>query len=413
MDLPIAEALVHIQGQLQALTGRMACPLSAALGRVLAADVVSPIDVPAHDNSAMDGYAFRAADGPVPRRSVVAATVLAGRPLPLQLAPGDAVRIMTGAVMPDGLDTVVPLELCQVDPTSATGLQLSWPEGSIAPGANRRLRGEDLAAGQVALPAGRRLQPPDLALLASLGLAEVSVRPRLRVAVFSTGDELRAAGEPLAPGCIYDSNRQGLLASLAGLGMDTLDLGLVPDDPAALARTLDAAIAGADVVLSSGGISAGDADHTRRLLAERGEMAFWKLAMRPGRPFAFGRLQAADGRPVWLFGLPGNPVAALVAFQVLVRDALLQLAGATPTPRPALPVRLRQALKKRAGRSEFLRGWVQPEADGHWSVGLAGGQGSGQLHSLAQANALILLSPEQTQLAAGETVPVWLFDGLH
>jgi molybdopterin molybdotransferase len=386
-------------------------PLMQARGRVLASDVISPIDVPAHDNSAMDGFAFASGEmqtGLTTELRVVA-TVYAGAPFNGTVAAGECVRIMTGAVMPAGLDTVVPQELC-----TATDSQVNIPPTTLRAGENRRHRGEDLSAGRPALLAGRLLRPADVGLIASLGLDQVHVVQRLRVAIFSTGDELRSAGQPLAPGCVYDSNRHSLMAAVQALGMQVVDLGLVPDDPEALQATLEAAIQQADVVLTSGGVSVGDADYTRALLARLGDVAFWKVAMRPGRPFAFGPLGAsAEAAPnSWLFALPGNPVAALVTFYVFVRDALLQLAGATPVPIPVLQARCTTAIRKRPGRTEYQRAIVEPASVGGWQVRLTGTQGAGVLRSMSEANALLVLRHEQGSVAAGEMVDVWLFDGV-
>ena len=407
-QLSLADARAAIAAALRPVGGEQTVPLTQALGRVLAADVISPIDVPAHDNSAMDGYAF---DGDALRVDAVTAltvagTVYAGAPFAGRVGAGECLRIMTGAVMPDGLDTVVPLELCRSD-----GRRVEIEAGVIRHGENRRRQGEDLARGKPALHAGRLLRPADLGLVASLGIGELKVARRLRVALFSTGDELRTLGQALEPGCVYDSNRYALMAALQRLGMEVVDLGLVPDDPAALQATLEAAVAQADVVLTSGGVSAGDADFTRTLLARLGEVAFWKVAMRPGRPFAFGPLRAA-GRSSWLFALPGNPVAALVTFYAFVRDGLLQLAGATPEPLPVLQARCSHAIRKRPGRTELQRGRLSAAADGSWQVQITGSQGAGILRSMSEANALVVLRHEQGSVAAGELVDVWLFDGL-
>lgn len=408
-ELSVDEARARVFAALRPVTEQGAVPLGQALGRVLAQPVVSPIDVPAHDNSAMDGYAFHgadlAADGPTALQALPQ-TLFAGALFDGTVARGQCLRIMTGAVMPAGLDTVVPIELCQVD-----GARVTLAAGAVRPGDNRRPQGEDLAKGRPALAAGTRLGPAELGLVASLGLTEVTVFRRLKVALFSTGNELRSPGEPLPEGCIYDSNRYTLMAALQRLGVEVLDLGLVPDDPAALHATLDRAIAEADVVLTSGGVSMGDADHTRDLLAVRGRIDFWKVAMRPGRPFAFGPLDGPAGRTAWLFALPGNPVAALVTFLVFARDALQVLAGATPRPLPALRARSAVAIRKRPGRSEFQRGIVEP-ADGGWSVRLTGSQGAGILRSMTEANALVLLGHGQGSVAVGDEVEVWLFDGL-
>ena len=407
-QLSVAQARAAIHAVLRPIAGSEVVALDAALGRVLHADLLSPIAVPAHDNSAMDGYAFAGgqlhADQPLTLQ--VIATVYAGRPHDGPLAPGQALRIMTGAVMPVGADTVVPQELCR-----AEGDLVHIEAGVIQPRENLRRRGEDLQVGQAALRAGRVLRAADIGLIASLGLGSVTVRRRLRVALFSTGDELRAPGQPLPPGCIYDSNRASLRAALQRLGVDIVDLGLVADDPAALQATFEQAVAQADAVLTSGGVSVGEADHTRALLARMGEVAFWKVAMRPGRPFAFGPLRAG-GKQAWLFALPGNPVAALVTFYAFAREALMVLAGATPEPLPVLQARSAAAIRKRPGRTEFQRGIVSLAADGGWQVRITGSQGAGILRSLSEANALVVLGHEQGSVAAGEPVDVWLFDGL-
>lgn len=408
-NISVPDAQAAIAAALRPIEGEETVALAHAVGRVLAGDLVSPIDVPAHDNSAMDGFAFdSAAMTPgAPTRLRRVATVYAGALFDGPVGAGECVRIMTGAVMPPGLDTVVPIELAKVDAGS-----VDFAATAVRTGENRRKRGEDLAQGQPALAAGRVLRPADLGLIASLGMAEVAVRRRLKVALFSTGDEVVAPGQPLPEGCIYDSNRFGLIGALQRLGVEVLDLGLVRDDPAALSATIDRAIAEADAVVTSGGVSMGDADYTRDLLAARGEVAFWKVAMRPGRPFAFGPLHGAGGKSAFLFALPGNPVAALVTFYVFVRDGLLKLAGATPHPVPSLTARSAVAIRKRPGRSEYQRGIVERAADGQWSVRLTGAQGAGILRSLTVANALVVLGPQQGSVAEGDAVEVWLFDGL-
>jgi molybdopterin molybdotransferase len=408
-NLSVAEARAAIHAALVPVSGVETVPLAQALGRVLAAEVVSPIDVPSHDNSAMDGFAFDgavlSADRAVTLQSV--GTVYAGTPFDGTVGAGQCLRIMTGAVMPAGCDTVVPQELCRTD-----GPQVTVEPGVIRPGENRRRRGEDLARGRAALPAGRVLRPADLGLVASLGFESVTVCRRLRVALFSTGNEIRSPGQPLDAGCIYDSNRYSLIGALQRLGVEVLDLGLVPDDPAALRATLQRAVAEADAVLTSGGVSVGDADYTRDLLAEMGQVAFWKVAMRPGRPFAFGPLRGTGGRTAWLFALPGNPVAALVTFYAFAREALLVLAGAQPEALVTLSARCATAIRKRPGRTEFQRGVVERSADGSWQVRLTGSQGAGILRSLTEANALVVLGHEQGSVAAGDPVEVWLFDAL-
>jgi len=409
-ELPVAAARAAIASALRPVTGTETVALRDALSRVLSSDVVSPIAVPANDNSAMDGYALRGADlladQPTALRALPGA-VFAGAADGGTLGAGECVRIMTGAVMPLGADTVVPIELCLVD-----GQLVTLQAGVLRAGDNRRQRGEDLALGGVALAAGRVLRPADLGLLASLGLSTATVRRRLRVALFSTGDELCTPGQPLGPGQIYDSNRYSLLGALHRLGIDVLDLGLVPDDPVQLQAAIDRAIAEADAVVTSGGVSMGDADYIRELLAKRGEVAFWQVAMRPGRHFAFGPLRGEAGKTAYLFALPGNPVAALVTFYAFVHDALLTLAGATPAALPRLTVKSAVAIRKRPGRTEFQRAIVSQAAGGGWQARTTGAQGAGILSSMSQANALLVLGHEQGSVAAGEDVEVWLFDGL-
>ena len=407
ISVEAARAAVH--AAIRPISGTETVSLTQALGRVLAANIISPIDVPAHDNSAMDGYAFDGAalqpGMALTLRSV--GTTMAGQPPITGVRSGECVRIMTGAVMPEGLDTVVPLELCKVHAD-----EVHIAPGVMHMGENRRRRGEDLAVGRAALQAGRSLRPADIGLIASLGLLEVSVMRRLRVAVFSTGDEVVSPGQPLPAHCIYDSNRYALIAAVQGLGMEPIDLGLLRDDPEALLAALQTASAQADAVITSGGVSAGDADYTRDVMSRLGSVDFWKVAMRPGRPMAFGTLHGDGAEPTWLFALPGNPVASLVTFYVFAREALLVLAGARPEPLPVLRARSVAAVRKRPGRTEFQRGHVSRGADGQWEVRSAGPQGAGILRSMSEANALVVLGHEQGSVAAGDLVDVWLFDGL-
>jgi molybdopterin molybdotransferase len=382
--------------------------LRAALGRVLAEDIVSTIDVPAQDNSAMDGYALRADDLAASGDTLlrVAGSGFAGGGIVGTVAPGECVRIMTGATMPAGLDTVVPQEFVRVD-----GDRIAIAAGVVRRGDNRRFAGEDLARGEVALEAGRLMRPADIGILASLGRAEVPVRRRLRVAFFSTGDELRSIGEPLAPGSVYDSNRYTLWAMLRRLDVEIVDLGVVRDEPAALDAAFRAAAAAADAVITTGGASVGEADHTRAVLASVGEAVFWRIAMRPGRPMALGRI-VSGGKTVIAFGLPGNPVAVMVTFYALVRDALLAMAGATVTPPILLRAAAVDAVRKKPGRTEYQRGFVEVSADGSLQVRVSGAQGSGILRSMSQANGLVVLGHDQGNVAPGDLVEVLMFDGL-
>ena len=406
--LPVAAAAEFLQRLAPRLSAVEKLAIRSALGRVLAEDIVSPIDVPAQDNSAMDGYAFRAADLAVAGETEfeVVGSGFAGGDVVAAIGPGQCVRIMTGATMPAGLDTVVPQEFVRVE-----GARIALAPGVVRQGENRRLAGEDLARGAIALAAGRLLRPADIGVLASLGRAEVPVHRRLRVAFFSTGDELRSIGEPLTPGSVYDSNRYTLWSMLQRLGVDVIDMGVVRDDPAVLEAAFRAAADAADAVITTGGASVGEADHTRMVLASLGDAVFWRIAMRPGRPMAVGRIDSA-GRSVIAFGLPGNPVAVMVTFYALVRDALLAMSGATPTPLLALRAASVAAVRKKPGRTEYQRGFVERAADGSLQVRVSGAQGSGILRSMSEANGLVVLGHEQGNVAAGDLVDVWMFDGL-
>ena len=406
--LPVAQAQDFIARLVPRVEAVESVAIRAALGRVLARDVVSPIDVPAHDNSAMDGYALRGDDlvAGGPTTLAVAGTGFAGTQFDGVVPPGQCVRIMTGAVMPSGLDTVVPQEF-----TTTDGDRVTIPAGVVRTGDNRRLKGEDLARGEAALAAGRRLTPADLGLLASLGRAEVPVWRRLRVAFFSTGDELRSIGERLDEGCVYDSNRYTIWGMLQRLGVDVIDMGVVRDEPAELEAAFRTAAASADAVITSGGVSVGEADHTKRIMKQLGDVLFWRIAMRPGRPMAIGRI--ADGtKEAILFGLPGNPVAVMVTFYAFVRDALLQMMGAAPQPLPLLRAASTTALRKKPGRTEYQRGIVSAAPGGGWQVAITGSQGSGILRSMSVANGLVVLHHGQGSVAAGELVDVIPFEGL-
>lgn len=402
--LPVAQAQEFIARLVPQVGAIESVALRSSLGRVLARDIVAPANVPAYDNSAMDGFALRGSDLAADRetRLVVAGTGLAGQAFSGDVPAGHCVRIMTGAVMPPGLDTVVPQEFTQTE-----GNQVRIAAGVVRCGDNRRLAGEDLAQGSAALAAGRVLRPADLGLLASLGQAEVPVYRRLRVAFFSTGDELRSIGEPLGAGCVYDSNRYTIWAMLQRLGCDVVDLGVVRDDPAALRTAFSQAAASADAVITSGGVSVGEADHTKAIMAELGDVLFWRIAMRPGRPMAIGRIDNAI-----LFGLPGNPVAVMVTFYAFVRSALRTMSGASDAELPALRAACTTALRKKPGRTEYQRGIVSRGADGRWRVAITGSQGSGILSSMSVANGMVVLHHDQGNVAAGDEVDVIPFDGL-
>ena len=418
--LPVETARALIRRAIAPVPTIERVALRTALDRVLAEAIISPIDVPAHDNAAMDGYAFdgtalSGGSGPGTDHAqlalVVAGEARAGHPFPQGCRAGECVRIMTGAPMPAGCDTVVPQEF-----VVRTGSNIAFDTQRIERGANCRRAGEDLARGQVALEAGRLVGPAELGLLASLGVAEVAVRRRLRVAFFSTGDELRSVGEPLTSGCVYDSNRYTLYGMLTRMNVEVLDLGVVRDVPDAIEAALRAAAASADVVLTSGGVSVGDADFTARMTATFGDVQFWQLAMRPGRPLAFGRLwpagHHAGGPGALFFGLPGNPVAVMVSFYQFVREALVTMSGAiAPTPLQFAAAST-APIKKRPGRTEFLRAIAARDATGQWSVTPVRSQGSGVLSSMSEANCFIALSHEQGDIAAGTPVDIMPFDAL-
>jgi molybdopterin molybdotransferase len=369
--------------------------------------VISPIDVPAHDNSAMDGYALRVADLATGAETVlrIVGTALAGGPYAGRVEAGQCVRIMTGGVVPDGCDTIVMQEAVR-----AAGDTVVIPPGQ-RPGQNLRRAGEDLKAGMAALTAGRLVRPAELGLLASLGIAEVPVWRRLRVALFSTGDELVSIGTQPREGEIFDSNRYTLYGMLTRLGCDVLDMGVVRDDPASLEAALRQAARNADAIITSGGVSVGEADFIRGLMARLGEVLFWKIAMKPGRPMAFGRI-GNDRDGAVLFGLPGNPVAVMVTFYQFVRDALLKMMGVSPLPAlPLLQVPCSSTLKKSPGRTEFQRGVLYRD-NGQWQVRSVGVQGSGVLRSMADANCFIVLEHERGSVNAGDLVSVQTMDGL-
>ncbi|MBS0346679.1 MAG: molybdopterin molybdotransferase MoeA [Proteobacteria bacterium] len=405
--LPVAVGRQLILDAVAPIEGVEHLPLREALGRVLAEAVISPIDVPAHDNSAMDGYGLRGADlhSDGPTTLQVIGSAYAGRPFPRAIGPGEAVRIMTGAPLPDGVDTVVMQEV-----VTSLDDQVTIPPGQRM-GQNVRKAGEDLRAGSPALPAGKLLRPAELGLIASLGISEISVRRRLRVAIFSTGDEVVPLGTIAREGEIFDSNRYTLFGMLTRLGVEVIDLGVVRDDPLALEGSFREAASIADVVITSGGVSVGEADFTRSMMNKLGEVLFWKIAMKPGRPMAFGHI-GADGDGAWLFGLPGNPVAVMVTFYQFARPALLRLAGVeAPGEPPELRAMCTVSIRKGRGRTEFLRGQLYAE-DGEWKVRTTGAQGSGILRSMTEANCFIVLGPGQGDVAAGDDVTVQILDGL-
>lgn len=392
--------------------------LDQAINRILAQDLLSPIDVPAADNSAMDGFAFNGkclGDQDKDVTLKVVGTAYAGKPYEGSVGNGECLKIMTGALMPPDCDTVIPQELTTCA-NSASNSLVTFKQNQLKVGENCRLKGEDLESGKPAISAGRLLRPSDLGLAASLGIAQLKVHRKLKVAILSSGDELRPLGKSLDVGSIYDSNRYSLTGLLNRLNLEIIDCGIVPDDPASLKAAFIEAATKADVLISSGGVSVGEADFTKQIMEELGDVGFWKIAMRPGRPMAFGVLKPVVGshakHKTLFFGLPGNPVAVMVTFYQFVRSALLQLNGASQTE-PLLTQAIAQAaIRKKPGRTEFQRAIMERGANGQPIVRITGSQGAGILRSMSEANCFVILQHDQGNVAAGEWVDVALFDGL-
>ncbi|MET0681919.1 MAG: gephyrin-like molybdotransferase Glp [Casimicrobiaceae bacterium] len=405
-SMPVERARELIRTFLVPVTATERIHIRASLGRILATDVRSPVAVPGHDNSAMDGYAVRFRDL-APDRATVLARVgesFAGKPSGAVVGAGQCVRIFTGGAMPQGADTVVMQERAHEEAGS-----VCIAAGAVGKeGANRRFAGEDLKPGQLVFRAGDLVHPAQLGMMASLGIGEITVFRRLRVAFFSTGDELKSIGTALGAGEIYDSNRYTIYGMLKRLDCELLDMGVVPDVPEALERAFAQAAAAADVVITSGGVSVGEADFVRDLLDKLGEVLFWRIAMKPGRPLAYGRIGGAH-----FFGLPGNPVAVMVTFYEFVQDALRVLQGRRDiAPRPTFKVPLAAPIKKVPGRTEFQRGILAPDGNGGFTVRTTGDQGSGILSSMAAANCFIVLPADTVNCAAGDLVDVQLLEGL-
>ncbi|HNV88480.1 MAG TPA: molybdopterin molybdotransferase MoeA [Methylotenera sp.] len=396
--MSVAQARLFIKQFLSPVREAETLPIRESLGRVLAEDIVSPSNVPNHNNSAMDGFAFKFSANL--KTLKIIGTAFAGQPFMGNLNAGECVKIMTGAVIPAGADTVVMQERIAIKSDRITLLE------ETKQGANVRLAGEDLRIGQTVLTKGHLMKPADLGLVASLGIAEIPVYRKLKVAFFSTGDELVGVENPLQEGQIYDSNRYTLYGMLTRLGAQISDLGNVPDDPAQLEATLLQAAQNNDVVITSGGVSVGEADYMKALLAKHGQVLFWKMNMKPGRPLAYGKIASAH-----YFGLPGNPVATMVTFYQFVREALLMLQGASPKPLPMLMVECTEPIKKATGRTEYQRGVLYDDA-GVWKVKPTGNQGSGILSSMSAANCFIVLDEAAGNHAAGELVKIQVLEGM-
>ena len=403
-SMPVEQAREYIKAFLAPVKETEKIGLMSALGRVLAEAIIAPHNVPNHDNSAMDGYGFNAddlaAEGTTQLK--VTGTAFAGNPLSGEFVRGACIRIMTGAALPAGVDTVIPQERVKVDGDS---IEIAEP---IKRGANVRYAGEDLAQGQIVLPVGHLIKPADLGLIASLGVGEIAVYRKLRVSFFSTGDELASIGSSLKTGQVYDSNRYTIFGMLTRLGVEIQDLGAIPDDPALLEKTLQQAAETSDVIITSGGVSVGEADFMKQLLQKLGQVLFWKIAMKPGRPLAFGKIGQAH-----YFGLPGNPVAVMVTFYQFVRQSLFILMGQpSPAALPMLNAVCVSPIRKLKGRTEFQRGILFLSDSGDWQVKTTGNQSSGVLSSMSQGNCFIVLDDDAGNVEAGTRVQVQLFDGV-
>ena len=402
-SLPVTAAWERIRAELHPVRGTAHVAVRTALDRVLARDVHSTVDVPASRNAAMDGYAVRGADLPATGEVQLTRvnTLYAGAAMDQPIAAGECVRIMTGAPIPPGADTVVMQENASADGNTITF------RGGETVGQHIREAGEDLSRGEVVLKAGQRIGPAELGMLGSLGLVEVPVYRRLRVAFFSTGDELRTAGSTLHPGQIYDSNRYTIHAVLQRLGVEATDMGVVPDDPDAMERAFADAASFADAIITSGGVSVGEADFVKEILGRLGEVGFWKIAMRPGRPLAFGTI--GDAR---FFGMPGNPVSVVATWYQFVQPALRRLMGEDPQMPTTFRVRTAARLRKRPGRTEFQRGILERDDTGELVVHTTGSQGSGILRSVSLANCFIVLAHDSGDVESGAYVEVQPFHGV-
>lgn len=395
--MSVAQARQFIQQFLTPVRETETVSVMQSLGRVLSADIISPCNVPNHNNSAMDGFAFKHSAGI--KLIKIIGTAFAGRPFAGAVKAGECVKIMTGAVIPAGADTVVMQEKTVTKSDCITVLE--------APnkGANVRLAGEDLKINQTVLAKGHVMTPADLGLVASLGIGEVAVFRPLKVAFFSTGDELVGVGQALGDGQIYDSNRYTIFGMLSRLGATISDLGVVPDKPDLLEQTLLKAASENDVVITSGGVSVGEADYMKALLAKHGQVLFWKINMKPGRPLAYGKVGASQDKSAHYFGLPGNPVSAMVTFYQFVQPALQALSGEACRPMPFFTVECTEPIKKATGRTEFQRGILFEEA-GVWKVKPLPNQGSGVLSSMSLANCFIVLDDTVGNCTTGQTVKV-------
>lgn len=404
--MPLEQAIEQMLNAVDGINHQETCVLGSSLGRVLAEDIQSQINVPGYDNSAMDGYALRAgdlADLESNDQLTLIGKSFAGEPFTGEVEAGQCVRIMTGAKMPVGADSVIMQEQTEVVDDATIKFQKNCKQGN-----NIRRAGEDIPQGEVVFQKGHQISPADIGLLASIGIYHIPVYRPLKVAIFSTGDELRIPGQPLGDGCIYDSNRFVIEAMLKRLHVEIHNLGIIPDQPDRLRETFTSASKNCDVIISSGGVSVGEADYTKDILDELGRINFWKVAIKPGKPFAFGYIENAV-----FFGLPGNPVSATVTFHQLAMPAMQKMMGIEDAEAAtSLQASTQFNLKKQPGRTDFQRGTVSTNADGELIVADSGNQGSGVLSSIAKSNAYIKLPKDQGKVEAGEQVEVILFDSI-
>ncbi|WP_443094000.1 molybdopterin molybdotransferase MoeA [Neiella marina] len=398
--MPLAEGIRILLDKVMAVSGNELVPLAKATGRIVAQAIDCPINVPPANNSAMDGYGVRSNDCNAAVTLTCVGEALAGQPYVGAIEAGQCIRIMTGAIIPDGIDAVVMQENVTRDQQQVT------LNAGVKSGQNIRLAGEDLTSGQLLFEPGHRIKPADIGLLASLGIATVTVKRKPKVALLSNGDELVEPGQPLASGQIYESNRYALAAMLKRLPLDVDEFGIIPDQPQSIRQAFSTA-SEYDAVISSGGVSVGDADYIKQILEEMGQIDFWKLAIKPGKPFAYGRLGNAH-----YFGLPGNPVSAMVTCHQLAVPALRQLTGEHSEPPLTITATTTEAIRKRPGRLDFQRGVAQRSEDGRLLVTTTGRQGSGIMSSLSNANCFLVLEQERGNIEAGEQVEVLLFDQL-
>ncbi len=401
--IPIDHALAKILSRVTAITDYDCVNIENARGRTLFEAVASPFNVPPHNNAAVDGYGIHSSDIPEygNKQLTIIDKVFAGSSYVKPLQPGQCIRIMTGAAIPAGVDSVVMQEHAEVHDNFIV------IDSQHRSGENIRLAGEDLQQEKIILQPGKYLTAPDIGLLASMGIAEIKVKRKLRVAIASTGDEIYAIGEQLGNNGIYDSNRYSLQAALDRADIEIINLGILADNPETLLQQFNEAQQIADVIISSGGVSVGDADHTKTALQSSGQIDFWKLAIKPGRPMAFGHL----GNSLF-FGLPGNPVAVMVTFYLFVKPAMEKMLGLTDKPiAPTLIVKSTENIRKKPGRTEIVRGILYQNNVGEWLVKTTGNQGSGILRSMSLANAFIILEHNRSHVASGDTVTVQPFSG--